>query len=185
MGRNTRGVKGITLRGDDHLVGMVVAHPELDLLTVCANGFGKRTPFGPPGDEGAEAEPNGEAGSDVEPTETAPAPQTPSADAAGEAAGEEAAEESTSSSMSYRRQRRGGMGLRNIKTTERNGKVVDTIAVSEADEILMVTAQGKIQRVRVREISQIGRNTQGVRIIRLDEGDTLVSVARVPNEDEA
>jgi DNA gyrase subunit A len=185
MGRNTRGVKGITLRGDDHLVGMVVAHPERDLLTVCANGFGKRTPFGPPGDEEAEGEPNSEAGSDVEPTYAAPASETPPDDSVGEATGDEGTEESTKSSMSYRRQRRGGMGLRNIKATERNGKVVDTIAVSEADEILMVTAQGKIQRVRVREISQIGRNTQGVRIIRLEEGDALVSVARVPNEDEA
>src|SRR6202035_3300377 len=47
MGRNTRGVKGIALQGDDEVVGMVVADPEGFLLTVCANGYGKRTPFGP------------------------------------------------------------------------------------------------------------------------------------------
>ncbi len=45
---------------------------------------------------------------------------------------------------------------------------------------IMITARGKIQRVRASDISQIGRNTQGVRIIRLDEGDTLVSLARIP-----
>ena len=47
MGRNTSGVKGIKLRGGDSLVGMVVADPDAQLLTVCANGYGKRTPFGP------------------------------------------------------------------------------------------------------------------------------------------
>ena len=82
----------------------------------------------------------------------------------------------------YRRQRRGGKGLRDIRTTERNGPVIDILSVSEDDEVLMVTAVGKIQRVRAREISQVGRNTQGVRIIRLDEGDRLVSCARIPSE---
>lgn len=187
MGRNTRGVKGIRLSKGDYLVGMVVADPALDLLTICENGHGKRTPFGLPGDEdegsGAvietgigDAETRGtgeEAVVDVEPPDDSPE----------EVADDEGSEESAKSGMCYRRQRRGGKGLRNIKTTTRNGKVVDTIAVSEADEILMITAQGKIQRVRVREISQIARNTQGVRIIRLDEGDTLVSMARVPNEE--
>lgn len=185
MGRNTRGVKGISLVSGDHLVGMVVADPALDLLTVCENGYGKRTPFGPPGDDDGGEETNGESGSDTEAMDNASAGDATTGDAAGDASGGEGSEESTKSSMSYRRQRRGGKGLRNIKTTPRNGKVVDTIAVSENDEVLMITAQGKIQRVRAREISQIGRNTQGVRIIRLDEGDTLVSVARVPNEEIA
>ena len=70
MGRATFGVKGIDLVDGDYVVGMVVAHPEMDLLTVCENGFGKRTPFGPgeladdeEADEAAEApapEPAGE-----------------------------------------------------------------------------------------------------------------------------
>jgi DNA gyrase subunit A len=85
--------------------------------------------------------------------------------------------------MSFRRQRRGGKGLRNIKTTERNGKVVDVTSVSDDDEVLMITAGGIIQRIRAGEVSRIGRNTQGVRIIRLDEGDKLVSLARVPPEE--
>lgn len=106
-------------------------------------------------------------------------------DATGDdAAGDEGdSEDAVRSGMQYRRQRRGGKGLRNIRTSDRNGLVVDIIAVSEDDEVLMVTAGGLIQRVRAREISRVGRNTQGVRVIRLDEGDKLVSLARVPSED--
>jgi DNA gyrase subunit A len=84
--------------------------------------------------------------------------------------------------MRYRRQRRGGKGLRDIKTTERNGKVMDILSVADDDEVLMITAGGKIQRLRARDISQVGRNTQGVRIIRLDEGDKLASLAVIPAE---
>ncbi|MEI7698978.1 MAG: DNA gyrase C-terminal beta-propeller domain-containing protein [Planctomycetia bacterium] len=89
--------------------------------------------------------------------------------------------------MKYRRQRRGGKGLRDIKTTARNGRVVDVLSVCDDDQVLMVTSRGKIQRVRAADISTIGRNTQGVRIIRLDEGDTLVSCAVIPGDviDEA
>jgi DNA gyrase subunit A len=177
MGRATFGVKGITLVGEDYVVGMVVAHPEMDLLTVCENGFGKRTPFGPPelGDEAEEDESVESGATEAEATE------------AGEGAEPEpegiAAGEPPRSSTCYRRQRRGGKGLRNIKTTDRNGKVIDVTAVSEQDELLMVTAGGIIQRIRASDVSRIGRNTQGVRVIRLDEGDKLVSLARVPPEE--
>ncbi|MCA9070138.1 MAG: DNA gyrase subunit A, partial [Planctomycetaceae bacterium] len=69
-----------------------------------------------------------------------------------------------------------------IKTTKRNGKVIDILAVQDDDEVLMVTGLGKIQRVRAADIREVGRNTQGVRIIRLDEEDKLVSIARIPAE---
>jgi DNA gyrase subunit A len=173
MGRATFGVKGIDLVEGDYVVGMVVAHPEMDLLTVCENGYGKRTPFGP--GELAEGE---EAEEAAEP----PAPEPVAGAVEAEGGGDESGE-SVKSAMSFRRQRRGGKGLRNIKTTERNGKVVDVAAVTDLDEILMVTAGGIIQRIRAGEISRIGRNTQGVRVIRLDEGDKLVSLARVPPEE--
>jgi DNA gyrase subunit A len=62
--------------------------------------------------------------------------------------------------------------------------VIDVVAVSADDEVLMVTAAGKIQRIRARDVSQVGRNTQGVRVIRLDEGDKLVSIACIPAEIE-
>ena len=84
--------------------------------------------------------------------------------------------------MQYRRQGRGGKGVRDIKTTARNGKAVDIVAVTDADEVLMVTASGKIQRLRAGDISVIGRNTQGVRIIRLEDDDKLVSMACIPAE---
>ncbi len=161
MGRATRGVKGIKLVGDDKVVGMVVVEPEGTLLTVCENGYGKRTPFGP-GEVGEEPETDEEAEVD----ENAPE--------------EEVAK--YSGNMRYRRQNRGGKGLRDIKTTKRNGQVIDILAVSDDDEVLMVTGFGKIQRLRARDISQVGRNTQGVRIIRLDEDDKLVSIARIPAE---
>jgi DNA gyrase subunit A len=76
------------------------------------------------------------------------------------------------------------MGVRDIKATERNGPVIAVASVKDADELLMMTARGKIQRLRAADISVIGRNTQGVRIMSLDEGDTLVAVTRVPPEEE-
>ena len=96
---------------------------------------------------------------------------------------DDTADESTpGSNMKYRRQRRGGKGLRDIKTTARNGRVVDVLSVSDDDQVLMVTSRGKIQRVRAADISTIGGNTQGVCNIRLDEGDMLVSCAVIPGD---
>ena len=72
--------------------------------------------------------------------------------------------------------------MRDIRT-ERNGPVVGIACVYDDDEVLMMTARGKIQRMAVKEISIIGRNTHGVRIMSLDEGDTLAAIARVPPEE--
>ena len=98
-----------------------------------------------------------------------------------EAASEEAGE-SEASEGHYRRQKRGGKGLIDIRTTDRNGPVIDVAAVSDADEILMITAGGMLQRVRAGDIRPIGRNTQGVRLISLKDGDRFVSLARIPGE---
>ncbi len=161
MGRNSSGVKGISLVGDDQVVGMVVANPDAALLTVCANGYGKRTLFGPN-------------------LETAPEAVTE------EAATEEAESgEGLSGQRCYRTQRRGGKGLRDIKTTDRNGPVIGICRVDDDDELLMMTARGKLQRVAAAEVSVVGRNTQGVRIMNLDAEDTLVAVKRVPKEDNS
>ena len=151
MGRNTSGVKGISLVGDDRVVGMVVADPEATLLTVCENGYGKRTPFGPHADDGDDD--NGD--------------------------------EETSSSARYRTQNRGGKGLRDIRTTARNGKVIGIQRVTDDDEVFMMTAKGKIQRIEAGDIGVIGRNTQGVRIMNVDDGDSLIAIVRVPPEEEA
>ncbi len=152
MGRNTSGVKGVSLRGEDVVVGMVVADPDATLLTVCENGYGKRTPFGP----------NALADDDDGPEE-----------------------EGSPSSQRYRTQRRGGKGVRDIRTSKRNGQVVTIARVTNEDEIFMMTAKGKIQRIAASDINVIGRNTQGVRIMNVDEGDSLIAVVRVPPEEEA
>jgi len=130
MGRSAVGVWGIRLEEGDEVCDMVVTDGTGTLLTVCENGYGKRTPV-----------------------------------------------------EEYRLQGRGGKGIIDIKTTDRNGKVVNLLAVSDEDEVMMITKDGQIVRTKASEISVIGRNTQGVRCIALNEGDKLVSVARIPNEE--
>ena len=181
MGRNTSGVKGITLTSGDELVGMVVAEPQATLLTVCHNGYGKRTPFGPnsPVVEGEEQALPAE-GEAAMPADEAPLEEP---EAAVEEPSEVEGDEEGGSGRRYRTQRRGGKGLRDIKTTDRNGPVVSVVTVSDDDEILLMTARGKIQRVKAGEISVIGRNTQGVRIMSLDEDDAVAATVRVPHEE--
>ena len=84
----------------------------------------------------------------------------------------------------YRSQSRGGLGLINIKTTERNGKVVAMKAVADDDELMMITANGIIIRTGLSEVRAIGRNTAGVRMIRLKSGDKLVAAERLVAEDD-
>jgi len=129
MGRVSRGVKGIKLRGKDTVVAMVTAEEKASLLTVCENGYGKRTNL-----------------------------------------------------ENYRPQGRGGVGLINIKTTARNGKVVTLKAVRDEDELMMITANGIIIRTGLEQIRSIGRNTQGVRLIKLDTGDKLVAAEKIVSE---
>jgi len=129
MGRVSRGVKGMKLRGKDNVVGMVIAEKGASLLTVCEKGYGKRT-----------------------------------------------------SLNDYRPQNRGGIGLINIKTTARNGKVVTLEAVQEQDELMMITANGMIIRTGLEQIRSIGRNTQGVRLIKLKAGDKLVAAEKIISE---
>ena len=169
MGRNTSGVKGIKLSKGQTVVGMVVADPEATLLTACTNGYGKRTPFGP-NDPLTGTRVESEEAEEIEAAAEVALPEEP-------------AEDDESSAARYRTQRRGGKGIRDIKTTERNGPVVNIVAVRDSDELLMITAGGKIQRIAAKDVSVIGRNTQGVRIMSLDEGDTLAAVVRVPPDD--
>ena len=84
----------------------------------------------------------------------------------------------------YRVQSRGGIGIINIQTSERNGRVVGIAYVRGDDEVMFITQQGKILRTRTEDIRTIGRATQGVRLIDLEEGDRVVSVARLAEEDE-
>ena len=135
MGRPAYGVRGISLSEGDEVVGMVVANGSDDpasLLTVCSNGFGKRTVL-----------------------------------------------------TEYRAQNRGGKGLIDIKTSDRNGHVVAIAKVSDADEVMITTTGGILIRTKVAEMREIGRNTQGVRLIRVEEGNTVSSLAKMPEEELA
>jgi len=85
----------------------------------------------------------------------------------------------------YRVSHRGGLGIITIKTTDRNGQVVAVKEVVDGDQLMIMTTQGQVIRVPVRGISVLGRNTQGVRLIHLEEGDLVSDVARVVIEDEA
>ena len=132
MGRATGGVRGLNLRDDDEVVGMVVVtHPDVTILVVSENGLGKRTPI----DE-------------------------------------------------YRLQKRGGYGVINLRITKKTGEVVTVRAVDDDEQLMMITRNGVVNRQRVEEIRVIGRATQGVKLMNLDEGDVVVDVARVVVEDE-
>ncbi len=195
------GIIAIKLREDDELVDVVVTTEGDEVLLATANGFAIRFPESDvrpmgrntSGVKGITLQPGDELKGmvvvDPDATlltacENGYGKRTPFGPST-LGTQEENGDDSGSSSMRYRTQRRGGKGIIDIKTTARNGKVVGIARVTDEDELLMMTARGKIQRIAAREISVIGRNTQGVRIMRLDEGDTLAAVVRVPREADA
>src|SRR4029079_8405210 len=120
MGRNTSGVKGISLTGGSEVVGMVVADPAATLLSVCEKGYGKRTNFGPNAEmiEGPPPSDDEAAADQPAAAEESPSTGSSSAEPSGEVEPEEGGDEGPSG-QPYRTQRRGGKGLRDIKTTER------------------------------------------------------------------
>ena len=82
----------------------------------------------------------------------------------------------------YRVQSRGGVGIINIHANARNGQVVGVVCVEQDDELMLVTQQGKILRMNAGDIRPIGRSTQGVRLIEIDDADRVVSIARLLEE---
>jgi len=84
----------------------------------------------------------------------------------------------------YRAQSRGGIGIKTMNVTARNGPIVGMRIVDDKDDLLIITTSGTIIRQEVAKIRQIGRSTQGVRLIRLDKGDQVASIARVVGRDE-
>lgn len=83
----------------------------------------------------------------------------------------------------FARRNRGGKGVIGIQTSERNGQIVGASIVEEDDEVMLITCNGVLVRTSVAEVSILGRNTQGVRLIRLDDGDTLVGMSRIEEND--
>ena len=84
----------------------------------------------------------------------------------------------------YRVQSRGGIGIINIQTSDRNGKVVGIAYVYDDDELMLISQQGKILRMVSRDVRAIGRATQGVRLLGVEEGDQVVSVAKLAEREE-
>ncbi len=85
----------------------------------------------------------------------------------------------------YRAQSRGGIGIKTMNVTAKNGPIIGMRIVDDDDDLLIITTSGQIIRQRVGEIRRIGRSTQGVRLIRLDKGDKVASIARVVRREEA
>jgi DNA gyrase subunit A len=84
----------------------------------------------------------------------------------------------------YPTKNRGGKGVITIKTTDRNGKVIDLRLVTDEDDLMLITSGGKLIRMPVDGIPTIGRNTQGVRLIRLEENETVVAMERLAEKEE-
>jgi DNA gyrase subunit A len=84
----------------------------------------------------------------------------------------------------YRLQSRGGVGIINIQTSDRNGKVVGMAYVQEDDEVMLISQQGMILRMKAGDVRVIGRATQGVRLIEMEEGDRVVAVAKLIEKEE-
>lgn len=146
IGRTASGVRGIKLAPTDSVVGMVVVASDIDdddedkdmrvskddtLLTVCENGFGKRTSF-----------------------------------------------------EEYRAQSRAGKGVISIQTCERNGNVVACCAVKDGHDFILITSSGKLIRSSVSDVSIVGRNTKGVRLINLEEGEKVLACSYLTEDDE-
>jgi DNA gyrase subunit A len=202
VGRASRGVGGIQLREGDEVVDMVVV--DADLGGGATPAAAPAEGMAEPGPEAPEAvvEPVGDQASapadetvvrDIVEAEAAAAPAEPAASAELAVPGAPVDERrrtlltvcesgygKRTEIVEYRLQGRNGSGIINIKTTDRNGKVVGLKAVGDADDIVLMTSQGQVMRMAVAGVRSIGRATQGVRLIKLNEGDRLVSVERVP-----
>lgn len=84
----------------------------------------------------------------------------------------------------YRKQSRGGKGLKNIKVTEKTGKIIDIKLVTDKDELMLITTKGTLIRTKVNDIKIIGRNTQGVKLIKLKENEKVSAVARILEDED-
>jgi DNA gyrase subunit A len=184
VSRSSIGVKAVRFRKDDYAIGMVTASPDWTLLTACENGYGKRTPIGPNGEEETtKAGMEHSAMTEDEDDETEAGMERSAMTEETENDETESTDDNTN--LRYTTKNRGGLGLVNIKATERNGRVIGICRVRDEDEVMMITAKGQIQRIAVTDVRVMGRNTQGVRLMNLDKDDTLVAIKRIPKIDGA
>jgi DNA gyrase subunit A len=132
MGRDARGVRGIELREGDRVIGMdVIQSDDQQVLTVSANGYGKRTPI-----------------------------------------------------AEWKVQGRGGIGIIAMDASERNGEVVNLCLVITSEQFMCITNGGQIIRTEVSQVREVGRNTQGVRVMSLGESERVVDVAKLAERED-
>ncbi len=166
MGRGAAGVKGISLRKGDTVVEMDVlpasGEPVPEPL---AEGEEPEIVESEPDTEDSEIIASDERGQVLTITEKGFGKRTPVS--------------------AYRLQSRGGIGVTNIKTTDKNGKVAGISYVFEDDQVLLITEQGMIIRTNVADIRSIGRSTQGVRVINIEENDLVVAAVKLVDKDDA
>ncbi len=126
MGRDTMGVKGMSVKGDDRVLGMEVAPKGAELFVVTERGYGKRTPV-----------------------------------------------------EQYPVQKRGGMGVKTIQMTAKKGDLAGMKVVTPTHELMLISDEGVVIRVRVEDVSQMGRSTQGVKVMNVGIADRVSAIARV------
>jgi len=126
MGRDTTGVRGMNVKGDDRVLGMEIVYPGSELFVVTERGYGKRTPVD-----------------------------------------------------QYPVQNRGGMGVKTIQVTERKGRLAGMKIVMPGHELMLISEEGVVIRVKAEDISQLGRSTQGVKVMNVGESDRVSAIARV------
>ena len=164
MGRGAAGVKGISLREGDSVVEMDVL-PASGELAPEPIAEGEEPEVETDTDDGGEIIASDARGQVLTITEKGFGKRTPVA--------------------AYRLQSRGGIGVTNIKTTDKNGKVAGISYVFEDDQVLLITEQGMIIRTNVADIRSIGRSTQGVRVINIDENDLVVAAVKLVDKEDA
>jgi DNA gyrase subunit A len=173
------GIVALKIRDDDELIGVRISSGEQDIFLTTRQG--KSIRFHESDLRGMGRVATGNIGIRIDPSD--------------EVVGMEALQEGATiltvtqngygkrtRTEEYRRQSRGGKGILTIKATKRNGPVVYSYQVSDQDQLMIVTGHGKIIRLRVADISVIGRNTQGVKLINLGENEQVVAVAKVMEE---
>jgi DNA gyrase subunit A len=126
MGRDTMGVRGMNVKGDDRVLGMEIAYPGAELFVVTERGYGKRTPVD-----------------------------------------------------QYPIQNRGGMGVKTIQVTAKKGRLAGMKIVMPGHELMLISDEGVVIRVKAEDISQLGRSTQGVKVMNVSEKDRVSAIARV------
>ena len=126
MGRDTTGVRGMNVSGDDRVLGMEIAPAGSELFVVTERGYGKRTPVD-----------------------------------------------------RYPVQKRGGMGVKTIQVTQKKGRLAGMKIVMPGQELMLISEEGVVIRVRAEDISQLGRSTQGVKVMNVGDSDRVSAIARV------